>query len=112
MSYYYKGVKDLLEERGYKEEFYINGGDGYDWHTAVVFSLKDGRRKPKIFYIQQAGCSCNSFGEDFNTADDVIGEMVELSSLSAAQDLIKSMREITDQEYDTLVEKFRALRLR
>lgn len=107
-----------IVERGLKEyhqatfAFDITWSRSYEWKIAKIFTVKDGRRKPKVFYLVQGGCSCNFFGSNWYSADSAMMAMRELVTLNDAKELIKQFEDVTAFRYDELVNKFRGLKLR
>lgn len=101
-------LTEALAAEGY--EFFTTVEDdslSYEWNEARVF-LKDNR----VFYLQEAGCSCNYWGDYYSTAEEAIGDMTELPTLNAARELIGQYHDSTAPAYHDYVEDFRKVGLR
>ena len=109
-DYNYSGGKtpeEELAERGYEFQFEYGYWD-YDWQIHKVYT-KDGR----VFELSDGGCSCTSFGENWNSIDEAIGQMVELSRLPSVESLSKTeYGTVYDDKGEITQEKFRDLGLR
>lgn len=71
-----------LEAAGYKFEFEYGDYD-YDWHVTRVYT-RDG----KVFDLSDGGCSCNSWGESWDTSDEAIGDMQEVTRAPSVESII------------------------
>lgn len=94
-------VEEVLHSRGYTFEFEYGIND-YSWRKTEVFS-RDGH----VFDLSDSGCSCNYFGEDWSTVDDVEANLFEVFQLPTLSEL-----DGYDDKADTIRESYRKLGLR
>jgi hypothetical protein len=104
-------VIEFLESRGYEHQFDFGEG-GYDWGWTQIYT-KGGR----VFHLSDGGCSCSSFMDDhvrnrygpdsrwlgYEAKESVEGQLVELTSLSAAKKLKDDSYYTTDFDIDKFV---------
>lgn len=91
----------LLLERGY-ELLFEYGNYDYSWTITEVY-----KKDERIFTLTDSGCSCTSFGDTWEGAEDAIGAMVETQTLPSLQELGGY-----DEKAEAIQQKFREVGLR
>jgi hypothetical protein len=96
-------VMEKLVEAGYQYEFEYGDYD-YSWTITQVYT-RDGH----VFNLEDSGCSCFGFGDNWNDVNDAIGAMTEVTRAPGIDDVGVA---VGDLNQDAVIEKYRALGLR